>query len=101
MKPRPRQLASVQIRVGLDGSKKDRVGAEVNDCLIFSMALSNSNDHINSFRVLRGGQRGLNRLATVGVLRESWFTRPMKEHSSLLQVAVGNFMIASVVESSM
>ena len=70
-KPRPRQLAFVQIRVGLLGSKKDRVGADIKDNLAFSKASSRPSDQTNSFLVLRRERRGLNRLAIVGVLAES------------------------------
>ena len=55
---------------------------------------------MKSFFVLRSGRRGANKPATVGVLDDSWFTRPTNERRSERLVGMGNFEMASVMESS-
>ena len=68
-KPSPCRLASVQIRVGLLGSKKERIGATRDD-LTPPKTSSSPGDHTKSFFVLRRGRRGFNRPAMAGILAE-------------------------------
>ena len=99
--PRPCRLASVQRRVGLSGSKKEIVGADVRDCFAVTKAWSRFGDQVNSFFVLSKGRSGASRPARVAVLAESWFARPKKERRSVRFVGVGNSDIASVIDWSM
>ena len=64
--------------VGLVGSKNERVGADVSDCLAVVNAWSCSLDHVNSFFVLSNGRSGASS-PTDAVLAESWLTRPKKD----------------------
>lgn len=99
-KPRPWRLASVQRRVSFSGSKYDRMGADVSDFLTFAKAASNSSFQVYSFLVLRSGRNGASKVAMVGVLADSWFTRPMKDRRSVRLAGVGNSVIARVIDGS-
>ena len=100
-KQRTWQLASVQRRVGLSRLKKERVGAEVRDCLAAVNAWSMSGDHMNSFFVLSSGCMSAKRWASVSVLTESWLARLTNEWRLVRLVGVGKLEIASVMDLSM
>ena len=86
--------------MGLSGSKYDRVGACVRDCLVSSNAAWNSSDHIKSFLVLRRGLNGLRMWAMVLVLADSWLASPMKERRSVRLDGVGKLAMASAMWGS-
>ena len=90
----------MQRRVGLSGSKKETVGADVSACLVVLNAWSRSGDRLNSFFVLNNGRKCANRLASVAVLDESWFARPRKARRSVRFAGVGKLETASVIDLS-
>ena len=76
------------------------MGASIRDFLASVKAWLASGVHRNSFLVLSRGRRGVSNDAMAGVHADSWLTNPTKERRSVLQAGVGNFDIASVMESS-
>ena len=89
-KPRPSLLASVQIRVGLKASKKDRTGATVRVCFAVVNAWSCWLFQTKSLLVLRRGRNGTRAAATDSVLAESWLASPKNERRSVRLLGVGN-----------
>ena len=79
--------------VGLFGSKNDKVGADVSDCFTLVKAWSSSDDHVNSFFVLRSGRSGASDPANVDVLADSWLASPTNERRSVQVVGVGNWLL--------
>ena len=82
----PWRLASVQRRVGLSRSKKERVG--VMACLAAVKAWSRSGNHMNSFFVLSSGYMGAKKCASVSVLAERWLARLTKTQRYVWLVGV-------------
>ena len=89
---------SVHTLVGLLGSKYDRVGTDVSDCFALVNAWSRSDDHVNSFFVLRRGRSGASSPAKVAVLADSWLASPTNDRRSVRVVGVGNLAIASMID---
>ena len=99
MNPKPCLLTSVHRRVGRDTLKNASTGLVDRCCLAVSSAMSWSAVQVNSFFVLNNGRNGSNRAAALSVLVDSWLVCPKRDHRSVCEDGVGNFVMATVIYS--